>query len=618
MVPAAMPDNSSTPDATLQTLHERALLASEDRFATAFYSSPIAMAITTVAEGRYIDVNHSFERQMGYAGREVCGRTSLELNVWITPAERAAMVDALQRQRIVRDQHAQFRTKSGRLITTLYSAGLISLDGQPCILAAIADITAQKAAEDALRESEAKFRLLAETMLIGVFIYREDGAFCYCNPQVEAFTGYSAEEIRSMAVWDIVHPDSKDVIRARVRARFRGEPVPPRSEVKIITKAGAMRWIDLSGRLIEFQREPAVLGSAVDVTETKRNELQLKEHTALLQTLVANSPFGIVVGGKDHRLRFCNAAFERMFLYANDDVVGKDPDELVGLPQNEEATDISDRVRSGEIVHATTVRRRKDGRLINVELHAIPLIDDGEFIGCFGMYQDITERVSSEAKLRTLRGRLTRVQDEERAHIARELHDNIGQRLALLGLQLAELRTAAAAVPDLAERLEVSTSLTEDITTDVERLSRRMHPSQLTYLGLTKALSGLCKEFARQHGMTIDFDHEEMPKLPPDISTCIYRVVQEALRNAERHSGSRHVRVELVARPEVIELRVSDEGRGFDTTIADEAGLGLVSMTERVRGVGGDLFIRSAIGSGTHIHVSIPSPRSATSISTAI
>src|SRR4029077_3028770 len=137
---------------------EGALRASEERFQTAFYSSPMAMAITTLAEGRYVDVNQAFERQMGYGRAELIGRTTLELNVWPTPGDRAAMIARLQLERKLRDQNTQFLTKSGRPITTPYTGALISLAGQPCVLAAIEDITGQRQAEDALRASEAKFR----------------------------------------------------------------------------------------------------------------------------------------------------------------------------------------------------------------------------------------------------------------------------------------------------------------------------------------------------------------------------------------------------------------------------------------------------------------------------
>src|SRR5215510_16128824 len=243
-------------DVTERVQSQRVLRASEGRFTTAFYSSPVAMAITTVKEGRYLDVNEAFERQMGYSRNEIRGRTSIELNVWPTPEHRAAMIAALQQQKAIRHQDAEFRTKIGRLITTVYSAGLVTLDGKPCVLAAILDITAQKAAEDALRESEAKFRLLVETTRFGIFIYREDGEFCYFNPPVESFSGYSADELRRMRVWDLIHPDFRDLVRSRAQARFRGESVPSRSELKILSKEGEVRWLDVTARLIQYQGRP--------------------------------------------------------------------------------------------------------------------------------------------------------------------------------------------------------------------------------------------------------------------------------------------------------------------------------------------------------------------------
>jgi len=595
---------------------ERALQASDDRFVTAFYASPIAMAITTVAEGRYVDVNEAFERQMGYSRHEICGRTSLELNVWPSPADREAMVGALSRHDTVRDLHAQFRTKSGRLITTLYSAGLITLDGRDCVLAAIADITAQTLAEEALRESESKFRMLAETTLSGIFISRSDGTFCYFNPQVEAVTGYSSAELRSMKVWDIVHPDSMPIVRERAAARWRGEYVPPRYEFAIVTRNGETRWVELTAKLIEFEGAPAILATAFDITESKRTEQQAKEHAALLQTLVANSPFGILVGGKDHHIRFANRAFQRIFGYEEHEIVGRDPDDLVGLPDEGEAAAISGRVLGGEVVHTTTVRRRKDGSKVDVELHAVPLTEGGEFMGCFGIYQDITERIESESKLRALRDRVWRVQDEERAHIARELHDDIAQRLALLTLQLTEAQEALrSAAPSLADQLETTRQLTEELCVDVERLSHRLHPSQLAFLGLNTALAIFCQQFARQNRMVIDVEQDDVSNLSPEATACLYRVAQEAIRNAQRHSGCRHVRVSLNVNSEAVRLAVTDEGRGFDSDSAPgTSGLGLMSMTERVSSVGGELSIRSQVGGGTRICATIPVARRASAV----
>jgi len=405
-----------------------------------------------------------------------------------------------------------------------------------------------------------------------------------------------------------VHPDSVEVVRARARARWRGEQVPPRYELKIVTKGGQLRWLDLSATLITFQGQPAIVGTAFDITDGKRSEQQSKEHTALLQTLINNSPYGIMMGGKDHRILFCNTAFQRIFQYAEDEVVGRDPDDLIGLTEGTEAKDFSARVLRGEVVQATAVRRRKDGSKVDVEFHAVPLISNDEFVGCFGIYQDITERIQSEAKLRGLRDRLTRVQDEERAHIARELHDDIGQRLALLAIQLGQLQKDAwDAAPSLGAKLEASIRLAEETCADAQRISHRLHPTHLALLGLTKAISGFCRAFARQTNVEIDFVHDDIPQLRSEVSTCLYRIAQEAIQNATKHSGCHQIGVKLSAGSDVVRLCVSDVGRGFDATAPEyRAGLGLVSMAERARSVGGQLSIHSALNQGTRIEVSIP------------
>jgi PAS domain S-box-containing protein len=413
-----------------------------------------------------------------------------------------------------------------------------------------------------------------------------------------------------MTVWDLIHPDARDLARTRAEARWRGEAVPARYQFKLVTKDGQARWVDFTATPTVFEGEPAILGTAFDITASKRQEQEAKEHTAFLRALIANSPFGILVGGMDHRVRFCNPAFERIFLYSEDEVVGKEPDELVGGPEDADAAEYSRRVKNGQTVHATALRCRKDGSKVNVDFHAMPLIVGDAFVGCVAIYQDITERVESEAKLGALRDRLTRVQDDERARIARELHDDLGQRLALLTIQLSELQQSSLDVaPALAEQLETSRRLSEEICVEANLLSHRLHPSRLAHIGLTNALSRLCDELAQQGSMDIDFHHDEIPDLPSEVTTCLYRVAQEAIRNAERHSGSRRVRVGLAARSDSIRLCVSDSGRGFAATAAEcSTGLGLVSMAERVRSLGGALSVQSEVNRGTHIEASIPMP----------
>ena len=587
----------------------QALQASESRFAAAFDASPIPMAITSVAEGRYLEINDAFVRQIGFERAEVAGRTSLEIGVWPSPADRTSMIAALREQKILRNRESSFRTKSGRLITTLYSASLIEWDGQPCVLAAIEDITQQRLAGDALRQSEANFRLLAETSPCCIFICGGDGRFRYVNPQVVVTTGYSAQELARVAVWDLAHPEFRDVVRTLSAARVRGENVPSRYELQIVTRDGMARWMDFAATSIEFDGSQAMLVVAFDITTSKQHEQQARERTAFLRTLLESSPFAILVGGQDHRVLFSNQAFQRLFQYGEQEVIGQDPDDLVGLPNDPDALALSQQVMSGRSVHRTTVRRRKDGTKVDVELHASPLMLGGAFAGCFGIYQDITDRVESAAKLRTLRNRLTRVQDEERAHVARELHDHTSQRLALLSLRLAEVkRTSGEADPSMTEAVDTSIQLVDEIAVDLHRLARRLHPAQLEYIGLTRALANLCDEYARQSGMAIDFSSADVPRtLPPEVAICLYRVAQEAIRNAVKHSGASRVQVELRPSGESICLCVQDAGKGFvERDVTGGPGLGLVSMAERIDSIGGTWSVVSDIDRGTRIEASVP------------
>ena len=161
--------------------------------------------------------------------------------------------------------------------------------------------------------------------------------------------------------------------------------------------------------------------------------------------LIESSPMGLLVGGPDHLVTLSNSAFERLFQYSPAEAIGRDPDDLIGIPNSPEATDFSRQVMGGQSVHATTIRRRKDGSRIHVEVHATPLFSGGTLIGCVGIYQDITER----------------------AQLARELHDGIRQRLALVAVQLAAQTTPG---------LEASRTLVDDILSDILQLSRRLYP----------------------------------------------------------------------------------------------------------------------------------------------
>jgi PAS domain S-box-containing protein len=462
--------------------------------------------------------------------------------------------------------------------------------------------------ELALRESEAKFRLVAETAPCAIWIVQGE-RLVYVNRYAENLSGYSRDELFSMNPWELVDPEFRAMGEQRSSARLRGENPDPRYQFKIRTKSGEIRWLDFSGARTNFEGKPAILATAFDITAMKRAEQQLLERNMYLDALIANSPLGIVTKDEQNRVVFCNPAFERMFDYSQKELRGKDVDNIIASDDIEEVNRMMFAVRGGGVVHATTQRRRKDGALIDVELHGIRVFSEDTFVGAFAIYQDISERRRSEEKLQTLRNRLTRTQEEERSRIARDLHDDIGQRLAVLSIDLEQMKLASEQDGSaIARELEALVRTAGDITSDVHNISRRLHPSQVELLGLAPALNNFCREFADRNSMRIQFTSACLTcKLPEDASLCLFRVAQEAIRNVHKHSGCREALVELDESSGSLRLRISDRGTGFDpNSVEASQGLGLLSMEERLRSMGGELFVHSRPGGGTSIEASIP------------
>jgi signal transduction histidine kinase len=204
--------------------------------------------------------------------------------------------------------------------------------------------------------------------------------------------------------------------------------------------------------------------------------------------------------------------------------------------------------------------------------------------------------------------RLIEVLEQERARIARELHDDIGQRVALLTIEL-ELQQNSPDLPAaVRSRISELRKQSFEIATDVQSLSHTLHSSKLEYLGLATAMQLFCKEFAELQSVEVDFKTHDLPSpLSHNISLCLFRVLQEALRNSVKHSGVRHFEVRLWATSDEIHLTVADSGVGFNVEAAKESrGLGLVSMEERLKLVDGTFSVESQLQRGTTIRARVP------------
>jgi len=252
---------------------------------------------------------------------------------------------------------------------------------------------------------------------------------------------------------------------------------------------------------------------------------------------------------------------------------------------------------------------RANGTSFPAEYWSYPQRRGQEVVGAVVAFIDITERKLAEEALAGVSHKLIEAQEQERTRIARELHDDIGQRLALLAVELEQIQQASPDLPvEVRRRVGKLHKQTSEIATDIQSLSHELHSSKLEYLGLAVAMRSFCREFGKVQEVEIDFETHDLPiPLPPDISLCLFRVLQEALHNSVKHSGVRHFAVQLWGTSDEIHLTVRDSGAGFHLEAAKTSrGLGLISMEERLKLVNGTLSIESEPQRGTTIHARVP------------
>jgi PAS domain S-box-containing protein len=360
----------------------------------------------------------------------------------------------------------------------------------------------------------------------------------------------------------------------------------------------------------QLLRQQAALETQLRTEEAVRES---EDKLRLILESTAEAIYGIDL---DHRCTFCNPACLRTLGYEHvDDVLGKNMHNLIhhtrvdGTPFPVDECRVHRVSRTGEGVHAEDeFLRRASGTSFPAEYWSYPQRKGHEVVGAVVTFIDITERKLSEAALANVGRKLIEAQEEERSRIGRELHDDIGQRLALLAVELQQLHENSLILPDVRSRMGELQKQTSEIAADIQSLSHELHSARLQYLGIAGAMRGFCQEFRKQRKVEIDLKTHDLPSpLSADISLCFFRVLQEALHNSVKHSGVRHFEVRLWGTSDEVHLTVSDSGAGFDRHAAKTSrGLGLISMEERLKMVHGTLSIDSQLKRGTTIHARVP------------
>ncbi len=343
----------------------------------------------------------------------------------------------------------------------------------------------------------------------------------------------------------------------------------------------------------------------------KRAEIRLRESEKRFRLVANSAPVMIWMSGPDKLCTFFNQGWLDFTGRPLEDELGNGWASRVHSEDRERRLEVYARAFEGRVDFQMEYRlRRHDGQFRWITDVGIPRFGpDDSLQGYIGSAIDITDRRQAEEALLDMSGRLITAHEEERARIARELHDDLSQRMALLQIGLDEFEQKTHRLsPEVKQRLHNVAVLATEISSDIHNLSHELHPSKLDSLGLVAAVGGFCKEFSMQHGLHVQFTHSQMDRrIPKDVTLCLFRVVQEALRNAVKHSNAAEARVDLTCHGDRIDLCVSDSGTGFDPESSKGTpGLGLISMRERLRLVRGDLSIESEPSRGTRIRARVP------------
>ncbi len=481
------------------------------------------------------------------------------------------------------------------------------------VASVFASAHAKKVAVDAGRASELKFRHLFEDSPLGIALLDSGGQMLMSNEPLAKLLGYSREELKLKTITDVAHPGDVAQTWLQMQEVIAGARVTTQTEKRFIRRNGSVIWgrMTLSVTSAKAQGGPYLLGMIEDVTETNLAREQLDRFTKMLTLALEGSrtiaweydPLTGMISWLDrNKLRAAGDQEPETDLFSGvlSHVAPEDRDKLRGYAETILQTGGAFSTEARMIARDGSTRWMLiKGELLRKAGEESPRI--------LGVTVDVSDVKRAQFQLEQLAKRLMEAQEEERKRISRELHDDIGQRVALLAIELDMVRQQLGGESEIRERIEQLQALTGELGTDLHLLSHALHSAKLKHLGLEAALRELCGRMSNNHpGLVVELNCGNASNaVTEDEALVLYRIAQEALNNVLRHSKATKAKISLEHTETCAKLVISDNGRGFDLS-ANSDGIGLVGMRERVRAVGGDFRIFSTAEIGTEIHASIP------------
>lgn len=476
------------------------------------------------------------------------------------------------------------------------------------------DVSVRKHAEQALRSSELRYRQLFEnnpqTMWV---IADEDLRFLAINDAAMASYGYSREEFLQMKLLDIRPPEDANQLLAYTARHRTG--MNRQGLWRHQRKDGSLMLVEVTSHTLDWDGQPGQLTLINDVTE--REKSQEAQHVSDLALKAVSQ--GVLITGLDRRILTVNEAFLSITGYSQKDVIGKTSDFLWGPLTDPKSLALLEQCIQEELEYSCElIHYKKNGETFWNDLSVAPVRSPhGELSHFISITRDISERKRAELamreskeQLKELSRRVLEAQEVERRRVARELHDELGQSLTAIKINLQSFGRFPNQSP--ADLLAENIRIVDDVLQQVRSLALALRPSVLDDLGLVPALRWISEQTAHRTGLTVAFETSVEPaRLTPDIETACFRITQEALTNVVRYAQATHVTVHLHRNRDSLVLTVSDDGRGFDFAamrLRAQAGasLGVLGMEERATLVGGQLQIDSSPGQGSTVCLRCP------------
>ncbi len=603
---------------------EEALRESEEKFRTVSEQSPNMIFINKKGKVGY--ANKVCEEIMGYT-REEYYSPDFDFLCLIAPESVDKVELAFKRHKDGKEVEPYEYTlvnKEGKRIEAIITTKLMNFEGERAILGIVTDISERKRVEQALRESEESYRYLVENANDIIYKTDQTGHFTFFNPIAVKTTEYPHEYLLGRHYSDLIRPDYRKDAEEFYMSQFKESIPSTYYEFPIITKSGKEIWLGQNAQLIlENGRILGFHAVARDITERRRMEAALRESEERYRQLVKHAPAAIFeFDVEKQKLVALNDVLYEFLGYTNDEIETMKAIDFLAEDSQKLYLERLGKVLAGEeILDMVEYKLRgKGGREFWALLNTRLVYDKGKPRSATVVAHDITDLKraeealrESENRLRSLSSQLMKAQEKERMRLSKELHDELGQALALLKHRMRSIQSKLQkGQSSLHEECEETNRHIDQIIENVRRLSRDLSPSILEDLGLTSALQWLTENFEKQYSFVTSFDIDNIDDLlSKEAQTNFYRISQEALTNIGKHAEAKQVSFAVKENEGSISLIIEDDGKGFDVNKvrgihSPEKGLGIDAMQERAHMLRALFDIKSQEGKGTRITLTIP------------